>query len=53
MDLHGLWIGLTISLVYCAAVGVWICMNNDWEREVEKVRIRLEADRKAADQSQA
>ncbi|PIL27343.1 transporter [Ganoderma sinense ZZ0214-1] len=53
MDLHGLWIGLTVSLVYCAAVGVWICMNNDWEREVEKVRLRLEADRKAADDSEA
>lgn len=47
MDLHGLWIGLTVSLVYSAAIGVWICMKADWEREVEKVRDRLEADRKA------
>ncbi|KAI1798396.1 MATE efflux family protein [Ganoderma leucocontextum] len=53
MELDGLWIGLTVSLVYCAAVGVWLCLNTDWEREVEKVRIRLEADRKAADDGEA
>ncbi|KAH9896671.1 MATE efflux family protein [Cubamyces lactineus] len=46
MQLHGLWVGLTVSLVYCAAVGVWLCLRTDWEREVEKVRVRLEADRK-------
>ncbi|KAI0330061.1 MATE efflux family protein [Cubamyces sp. BRFM 1775] len=46
MQLHGLWVGLTVSLVYCAAVGVWLCLRTDWEREVEKVRMRLEADRK-------
>ncbi|OJT14825.1 hypothetical protein TRAPUB_8619 [Trametes pubescens] len=49
MDLHGLWIGLTVSLVYCAAVGVWLCFQTDWERQVEKVRIRLAADSKASD----
>ncbi|KAI8986779.1 MATE efflux family protein [Trametes punicea] len=48
MQLHGLWVGLTVSLVYCAAVGVWICLRTNWEREVEKVRVRLEADRKHA-----
>ena len=46
MELHGLWVGLTISLVYSAAAGVWISLRTDWEREVEKVRVRLEADRK-------
>ncbi|TBU24333.1 MATE efflux family protein [Dichomitus squalens] len=46
MQLHGLWVGLTVSLVYAAAIGVWICLKTDWEREVEKVRIRLEADQK-------
>ncbi|KAI0674131.1 MATE efflux family protein [Trametes maxima] len=46
MHLHGLWVGLTVSLVYSAAAGVWISVRADWEREVEKVRIRLEADRK-------
>ncbi|KAL1941520.1 hypothetical protein VTO73DRAFT_6959 [Trametes versicolor] len=49
MDLHGLWIGLTVSLVYCAAVGVWLCLQTDWNRQVEKVRIRLAADSKASD----
>ncbi|KAI0353405.1 MATE efflux family protein [Trametes cingulata] len=49
MQLHGLWIGLTVSLVYCAAAGVWLCLRTKWDREVEKVRIRLEADRKHAD----
>ena len=48
MELHGLWIGLTVSLVYCAATGVYICFRADWTREVEKVRRRLEADRKHA-----
>ncbi|KAI0819458.1 MATE efflux family protein [Trametes gibbosa] len=46
MRLHGLWIGLTISLVYSAAVGVAISLRTDWEREVEKVRIRLGEDNK-------
>ncbi|OSD07821.1 MATE efflux family protein [Trametes coccinea BRFM310] len=45
MQLHGLWIGLTVSLVYCAAAGVWLCLRTDWNREVEKVRVRLEADK--------
>ncbi|KZT10436.1 MATE efflux family protein [Laetiporus sulphureus 93-53] len=45
MQLYGLWIGLTVSLVYCAAIGVWICVRTDWEREVEKVRQRLAIDR--------
>ncbi|KAI0367216.1 MATE efflux family protein [Pilatotrama ljubarskyi] len=49
MQLHGLWVGLTVSLVYCAAAGVWLCLRTNWEREVEKVRIRLEADRKQSD----
>ncbi|OCH87072.1 MATE efflux family protein [Obba rivulosa] len=44
MQLHGLWIGLTISLVYCATVGVWICLRTNWEREVQKVRDRLVAE---------
>ncbi|OBZ77895.1 putative transporter C11D3.06 [Grifola frondosa] len=32
MNLHGLWIGLTISLVYAAAVGVWLCLLTDWDK---------------------
>lgn len=44
MALHGLWIGLTVSLVYAATIGVWICLRTDWEREVRKVMMRLEAE---------
>ena len=52
MGLHGLWIGLTVSLVYCATAGVWICLRTDWAREVEKVRMRIAADRKAEQQDE-
>ena len=47
MSLHGLWIGLTVALVYASSAGVWICARTDWERQVEKVRRRLEAEHKA------
>jgi MATE family multidrug resistance protein len=43
MGLHGLWFGLTLSLVYCAAVSVSMALNADWNRESEKVQKRLEA----------
>lgn len=33
--------GLTFSLVYCAVLGIWLCIRTDWEREVEKVQERL------------
>ena len=39
--LHGLWMGLTFSLVYCALLGTWLCVRTDWEREVEKVQERI------------
>lgn len=45
--LVGLWLGLTVSLVYAAGIGVYICLNTDWTYQVEKVRIRLAADQKA------
>ncbi|KAI0305257.1 MATE efflux family protein [Multifurca ochricompacta] len=45
MGLHGLWYGLTLSLIYGSTVGVWIGLKTDWEREVQKVRKRLEADK--------
>lgn len=45
MGLHGLWYGLTLSLVYGSAVGVWIGLKTDWVREVQKVQKRLEADK--------
>jgi len=41
MGLAGLWVGLTISLVYTAAIGVTVCLRTDWEREVKKVEARL------------
>lgn len=45
MELQGLWIGLTVSLVYCAFFGVWLCLATDWEREVQKVMDRLAKDK--------
>ncbi|TFK47550.1 MATE efflux family protein [Heliocybe sulcata] len=45
MGLTGLWIGLTVSLVYVATTGAYLCLTTDWEREVEKVRARLAADK--------
>ncbi|EDR01957.1 multidrug/Oligosaccharidyl-lipid/Polysaccharide flippase, partial [Laccaria bicolor S238N-H82] len=41
MKLHGLWYGLTISLVYCAVLGTIICLRSDWDHEVDKVMNRL------------
>ncbi|RDB18717.1 hypothetical protein Hypma_014757 [Hypsizygus marmoreus] len=41
MKLHGLWIGLTVSLVYCAVFGTLLCVRTDWDREVWKVAQRL------------
>ncbi|KAI0000631.1 MATE efflux family protein [Russula compacta] len=49
MGLHGLWYGLTLSLVYCAAVGVWLGLKTDWNREVQKVQKRLGADKSNRD----
>ena len=45
MGLQGLWLGLTLSLVYCAVVGTMLCLNADWDREVRKVLERLEVDK--------
>jgi MATE family multidrug resistance protein len=45
MGLHGLWYGLTVALVYVSVVGVWMGLNADWDREVQKVQMRLEADK--------
>jgi MATE family multidrug resistance protein len=45
LGLHGLWHGLTVSLVYGSAVGVWLGLNTDWNREVQKVQKRLQADK--------
>ncbi|KAK0489073.1 MATE efflux family protein [Armillaria novae-zelandiae] len=41
MGLHGLWYGLTISLIYCAVFGTLLCIRTDWNHEVAKVMARL------------
>jgi multidrug resistance protein, MATE family len=46
--LHGLWIGLSISLTYAAVLGVYLCLRTNWDREVEKAADRLAADSKDA-----
>ena len=46
MQLHGLWVGLTVSLIYCAMGGVWLCLRTDWNKEVRKVMARIEAENK-------
>jgi MATE family multidrug resistance protein len=45
MGLHGLWYGLTVSLIYGATVGVWLALKTDWNREVQKVQKRLAVDK--------
>jgi len=47
MKLHGLWIGLTLALVYCSVLGIIICLWSDWDYEVKKVMDRLKAEAKA------
>jgi len=47
MGLQGLWIGITVALVYGSAVSLWLCLRSDWEKEVRKVRERLEVDKNA------
>lgn len=50
MKLHGLWIGLTLSLVYCSVLGIVICLRSDWDYEVKKVMNRLKAEAKAREE---
>jgi MATE family multidrug resistance protein len=45
LGLAGLWIGLTLSLVYCAALGSWVCLRTDWAKELRKVEARLANDK--------
>ncbi|KAF7761744.1 hypothetical protein Agabi119p4_9736 [Agaricus bisporus var. burnettii] len=47
MGLHGLWYGLTVSLVYCAVAGTWLALKTDWQHQVDKVQRRLAAEREA------
>ena len=48
MGIHGLWIGLTVSLVYCSFFGTLLCLNTDWNREVRKVMKRLKEEQDRA-----
>ncbi|KAG6876375.1 hypothetical protein C0993_003593 [Termitomyces sp. T159_Od127] len=49
MGLHGLWIGLTVSLVYCSFFGTLLCFRTDWNREVWKVMRRLQEEEDKAE----
>ncbi|KAF8736131.1 hypothetical protein AX14_000853 [Amanita brunnescens Koide BX004] len=44
LGLHGLWYGLTVSLVYCALWATYLCIRTDWHTEVKKVVERLKSD---------
>ncbi|KIJ50987.1 hypothetical protein M422DRAFT_158838, partial [Sphaerobolus stellatus SS14] len=44
--LFGLWVGITIALLYGGVVGVWLCLRTDWAHEVDKVRERIEKERR-------
>lgn len=45
VGLIGLWTGLTVALIYCAILGVWIALRTDWDLEVQKVKNRAERER--------
>ena len=50
LGIHGLWIGLTFSLIYNSTLGSWLCFRTDWNKEVVKVIERLkEEDRMKRD----
>ncbi|KAG0697233.1 MATE efflux family protein [Suillus ampliporus] len=46
MGLVGLWLGLTVSLVYCSAWGIYMCVTADWQKEVTKVLDRMAVETK-------
>ncbi|KAF8079285.1 mate-domain-containing protein [Lyophyllum atratum] len=41
MGLTGLWIGITVALLYCSVVGTILCFRTDWNFEVIKVQDRI------------
>jgi len=47
LGLYGLWLGLTVSLIYCAFFGTIIVLKTNWEYEVKKVMARLDEEAKA------
>lgn len=48
LGLVGIWIGLSLSLVYAAVIYVWICLRVDWDKEVMVVAKRINASKEAA-----
>ena len=53
MKLHGLWIGLTVSLIYCSFFGTLLCFRTDWNREVSKVMQRIKDEQDKVEQLQS
>ncbi|KAF9254647.1 multidrug/Oligosaccharidyl-lipid/Polysaccharide flippase [Marasmius fiardii PR-910] len=52
LGLHGLWIGLTISLIFSAVFGTVMCLRTDWNHEVAKVLERVAQEHKAAQEEE-
>lgn len=42
MELKGLWVGITAALFYAATVSVYVVSRMNWDKEVEKVKSRVE-----------
>ncbi|KAG2140585.1 MATE efflux family protein [Suillus clintonianus] len=46
MGLVGLWVGITVSLIYCSFWGTYLCITADWQKDVQKVLDRLAVESK-------
>ena len=44
MNLSGLWVGLTIALVFTSGLGGPLALWVDWDHEVKKVMDRMESE---------
>ncbi|KAG2032419.1 mate-domain-containing protein [Suillus americanus] len=52
MGLVGLWVGLTVSLIYCSVWGTYLCIATDWQKEMKKVSDRLAVENKNANEAE-